>query len=97
MPIRSTLGVSQLVMFGNAPAKIDENQMAAIRSQFDDRLTNRLYFEPGQSVVITEGPFIGLQAVYQMASGESRVIVLLELMSKVVRMSLAPTSICKAT
>jgi transcriptional antiterminator RfaH len=92
-PIRSTLGVSQLVMFGNTPARLDENQMDLIQSHINNSKANRLHFEAGQAVVITEGAFFGLHAVYQMSSGESRVIILLQLMSKMVKMSLPPTFI----
>ena len=95
-PIRSTTGVSRLVAFGTTPAKVGDELMEAIRSQTSgpDRLQRQ--FELGQAVVITQGPFAGLEAVYQMSDGESRVMVLLNILSKSVKLAVAPTSIRKA-
>jgi len=95
-PIRSTTGVSRLVTFGNVPAKVGDELVDAIRSQHSGADALRRQFEPGQKVVITQGPFAGLEAVYQMSDGESRVMVLLNMLSKNVKMSLAPTSIRQA-
>jgi transcriptional antiterminator RfaH len=39
-------------------------------------------------VRILEGPFAGLEAVYQMKDGEGRVMVLIELMSKPTQLKL---------
>jgi transcriptional antiterminator RfaH len=95
-PIRSTTGVSRLVAFGNVPAKIDDSLVDRIRAHTGGANAVRLQFEPGQPIVITQGPFAGLEAVYQMSDGESRVMVLLNMLSKNVKMSLAPTSIRQA-
>ena len=39
-------------------------------------------FESGQKVVVTEGPFKGVEGIYQLRDGESRALVLLELLGK---------------
>jgi len=39
-------------------------------------------FEPGQRVVVTEGPFTGFEGIYELPDGESRATVLLELLGK---------------
>ena len=95
-PIRSTTGVSRLVAFGNVPAKVGSELVAAIRSQCAGPDGLRRQFEPGQTVVITQGPFAGLEAIYQMSEGESRVMVLLNILSKTVKMSLAPSNMRRA-
>ena len=95
-PIRSTTGVSRLVTFGTTPAKVGDELVEAIRSQHARPAGLRRLFESGQSVVITQGPFAGLDAIYQMSDGETRVMVLLSILSKTVKMSLAPTGIRKA-
>ena len=95
-PIRSTTGVSRLVAFGTAPAKVGDELVDAIRSQHSGQDGLRRQFELGQAVVITQGPFEGLEAVYQMSDGESRVMVLLNILSKGVKLALAPASIRKA-
>jgi len=96
-PIRSTLGVSRLVTFGQAPAKIEEDLVSAIRTQTDTAAIQARHFNEGEAVVVTEGPFAGLGAIYQMASGEGRVMVLLNLMSKQVKMTLGPSSLRKVS
>jgi len=79
-PIRSTLGVSRLVSFGNRPAPIADNLIQALR-QMPDRAPERL-LQAGQAVRMIDGPLKGLEAVYQQADGELRAMVLVDLMSK---------------
>jgi transcriptional antiterminator RfaH len=79
-PIRSTLGVSRLVSFGNRPAAIADNLIQALR-QMPDRAPERL-LQAGQSVRMIDGPLKGLEAVYQQSDGELRAMVLVDLMSK---------------
>ena len=95
-PIRSTTGVSRLVAFGTTPAKVGDELVEALRSQPGGPDNLRRHFEPGQAVVITQGPFAGLEAVYRMSDGESRVMVLLNILSKSVKLAIAPSSIRKA-
>ena len=79
-PIRSTMGVSRLVSFGNRPAPIADNLIQALR-QMPDRPPERL-LQAGQAVRMIDGPLKGLEAVYQHADGELRAMVLVDLMSK---------------
>jgi len=79
-PIRSTLGVSRLVSFGNRPAPIADNLIQALR-QMPDRPPER-FLQAGQAVRMIDGPLKGLEAVYQHADGELRAMVLVDLMSK---------------
>jgi transcriptional antiterminator RfaH len=55
----------------------------------------RRHFTPGETVQIIDGPFVGLEAIYQMSDGELRVTVLLNIMSKPVKLSLEPTEVRK--
>lgn len=52
-------------------------------------------FKPGERVRLTEGAFAGIEGIYQMAEGERRVMVLIELLSKPVAMRVSPTSLRK--
>jgi transcriptional antiterminator RfaH len=54
-------------------------------------------FRPGERVRLTETPFAGIQGVYQMADGEQRAMVLIELLSKPVTVRVAPGSLRKAS
>ena len=96
-PIRSTTGVSRLVTFGQIPAKIDDALIEKIRTSNDSAEVKRRHFEPGELVEVTEGPFVGVEAIFQMADGQDRVMVLLNILSKQVKMSIAPASIRKLT
>jgi len=94
-PIRSTKGVSRLVSFGQEPAKVGDALVDLIRSQSALGAVQQRHFTPGETVHIIEGPFTGLEAIYQMNDGEQRVMVLLNIMSKLVKLSLEPTEVRK--
>jgi transcriptional antiterminator RfaH len=94
-PIRSTLGVSRLVTFGKTPAKIDQDLIDQLRVKSESAEVQLRHFEPGEAVVVTDGPFVGLEAIYQTADGEGRVMVLLNILSKPVKMRVSPASIQK--
>jgi len=95
-PIRSTKGVNCLVSFGKEPAKVDENLIKTLRAH--DKITfvrpQRL-FMPGERLMITKGAFAGIEAIYQMSDGESRAMVLIELLKKPARLKIAPASLKK--
>ncbi|NDC61023.1 MAG: transcription/translation regulatory transformer protein RfaH [Betaproteobacteria bacterium] len=79
-PIRSTMGVSRLVSFGNRPAPIADELIQALR-QLPARATERL-LQAGQEVTFIDGPLKGLQGIYQSDSGAERALILVELLSK---------------
>jgi transcriptional antiterminator RfaH len=90
-PIRSTLGVSTLVRFGMEPAKVDPSLIEGLRAHEQAfKETPQKLFEVGQKVVVTQGPFAGVEGIFQMRDGQQRVMVLIELMSKKVPLSVAP-------
>lgn len=93
-PIRSTKGVSRLVSFGVEPAKVADSLVDALRAQEASvqALPERL-FKPGERVRLTEAPFAGIEGIYQMAEGERRVMVLIEMLSKQVRVQVAPANL----
>ena len=84
-PIRSTLGVSQLVHFGAKAAKVDDTLVDLLR-QGERALPTEAMFHSGDSVVITDGPFAGIEAIYQTADAERRAFILLEILAKPVSM-----------
>jgi transcriptional antiterminator RfaH len=97
-PIRSTKGVSRLVSFGIEPAKIDDGLVELLRVQEAaiQEKPERL-FKPGERVCLTDGAFAGIEGIYQMADGECRVMVLIELLSKPVTIRVTPASLRKAS
>jgi transcriptional antiterminator RfaH len=96
-PIRSTLGVSRLVMFGQTPGRVGDELIEQLRGQHTAQAPAQALFQPGDAVTITQGPFAGIEAVYHMANGEERVMVLLDILSKQVKMSVSPADLRKRT
>ena len=86
-PIRSTLGVSDLVRFGTTPASAPESLIAALKAQEAIAPADKL-FQPGERVRIEQGAFRGLEAIFQQDDGDARAIVLIELLAKKVRVPL---------
>jgi transcriptional antiterminator RfaH len=78
-PIRSTQGVSTLVRFGNDPARVDADIIESLQKQ---PASTEALFKTGETVVVTEGAFAGLNAIYQTQDGERRSLILLEIMHK---------------
>lgn len=95
-PIRSTKGVSRLVSFGSEAARVDERLIDILKSReaVAQGQLQRL-FTSGETVRLTEGAFAGIEGIYQMPDGESRVMVLIELLSKPVSLSVPTTSLQK--
>ena len=54
-------------------------------------------FKTGECVRLTEALFAGIEGIYQMADGERRVTVLIEILSKPVAVRVAPASLRKAS
>ncbi|SDH61860.1 transcription/translation regulatory transformer protein RfaH [Propionivibrio dicarboxylicus] len=95
-PIRSTKGVSRLVSFGTSPAKVHDTLIDHLKAhEADVHTTPARIFSPGERVCLTEVPFAGIEGIYQMADGERRVMVLIELMSRPVSVRVAPTALRK--
>ena len=95
-PIRSTVGVSELVCFGSRPARVDDILIATLRErETAQQASPTTLFAHGDNVRITEGAFAGLEAIYQMNDAEGRAMVLLDLLSKPVAMTIDAASLRK--
>ncbi len=94
-PIRSTLGVTEMVKFGGQPAKVDAQLIDLIRFR-ETSHPSQLMFAPGDHVVVADGPFAGLDAIYQTTDAERRSMILLEILSKPVPMRIDTANLRKA-
>lgn len=94
-PIRSTLGVHQLVHFGTQPAKVDPQLVALLRER-EQTLPTAALFQSGDAVVITQGPFAGIEAIYQNTDPEQRAFILLNILNKPVSLHIDPGQLRKA-
>jgi transcriptional antiterminator RfaH len=90
-PIRSTLGVSKLVSFGHQPAVVPNELVALLREAPVVKL-ERL-FAPGDRIQVVNGPLQGVEGVYQAHDGESRALVLVELLGQPQKLKLALDSL----
>ena len=81
---------------GGIQARIDDCLIAQLQtseSSFKERPAR--LFEVGDQVRFTDGPFTGIEGVFQIAEGEKRVMVLIEMMSKPLSVGVAPSLLRK--
>jgi transcriptional antiterminator RfaH len=86
-PIRSTVGVANIVRFGYDYTVVPDSVIEDLRQRADSEtglhhLHSRALFEPGSSVRIVAGVFEGLEGVFQRESGDERVMLLLGLLGR---------------
>jgi transcriptional antiterminator RfaH len=92
-PIRSTRGVSKLVEFGGRLATLSEECIQTLRERHFGQ--PKRMFAAGDRVAVSNGPFAGLEGIYEMPDGEARAMVLIELMSQPQKLSFAVTALRK--
>lgn len=91
-PVRSTLGVMNIVRFGQEPAVMRSEVLRGIR-EFESRQNEASDdeispFQPGERVRVADGPLTGLEGLISDVSQE-RVIVLMHLLGQDTRVSLS--------
>ena len=90
-PVRSTLGVKDFVRFHNTPAVVPEDVIQELHRRADpDTGLHRINISPfhaGARVRFTAGTFAGLEGIFEMESGDARVVVLLNLLGKANRVT----------
>ena len=97
-PIRPTKGVSRLVSFGIEPARVDDGLSEVLRTQEASVQSEpQRLFKTGERVRLTEAVFAGVEGICQMADGERRGTLLIEILSKPVAVRVAPASLRKAS
>ena len=92
--IRSTLGVSHLVSFGGVPARVDAALIACLL-QHEQQAAPEHLFHAEERLLIADGPFAGLEAIYQATNGEGRALVLIELLGQSTRLQVSAASLSK--
>ena len=82
-PIRSTRGVNRIVSFSKEPTPVADQIITRIRARLERMsAAAQLYLEPGDRVLITEGPFAQLEAIFVAPDGSQRVTLLLSIMQQ---------------
>jgi len=91
-------GVKDFVKFGNRIAEVGEEVIKAIRDRCPEGVAE---FKPrpyraGEPVLIREGPFAGLGAIFEREmAGSDRVAILLELLGRQTRLVLSSEMIAR--
>ncbi len=95
-PIRSTLGVTALVRFGQSPTPVPDDLITGLRERDDEDGVQQLpdySYRPGETLRIAEGVMAGFEGIYLARSGRDRVLVLLEILGQQARVELTQDSI----
>ncbi|EPL08511.1 transcription/translation regulatory transformer protein RfaH [Pseudomonas sp. CF161] len=92
-PLRSTRGVNRLVAFNGNPLAVAGSLIEELRQRTSHLDASLLL--PGETVRISEGCFADLEAIFESAVGEERVILLLTLLNRQQRIELPLSSIHK--
>lgn len=98
-PIRCTKGISSFVRFGNEVARVPESIITTLKAQelyLGERAIDLDRFHTGDKVIITDGPFRGLEAIFQKYDGDERVMLLLEILHKPTKLMIEPGKIYAA-
>jgi transcriptional antiterminator RfaH len=86
--ISATRGVSHFVRFGALPALIPLQVIEELQAHSDEQYVDPQTPQPGDAVLITNGVFEGLKAIYTEPDGETRSMLLLNLINKQVSQSI---------
>jgi transcriptional antiterminator RfaH len=95
---RYSPGVKDFLTFGNRVAEVSEDIIHALRERCPEgvALIDPVSAQPGDVVRINEGPFSGLEAVFQQKlKGSERVAVLLEILGRQTRIVVPGEMIAK--
>jgi len=87
-PIRSTVGVANMVRFGLHAARVPEGLVHTLQAREDEHGVQQLPvpdFRPGDRVRICEGVMAGYEAIFHARTGKERVMLLLEIAGKTAR------------
>lgn len=93
--ISATRGVSHFVRFGTQPAIVPVTVIQKLMDYQPENVVDPQTPWPGDKVVLTEGAFEGLEAIFTEPDGEARSMLLLNLLNKQVMQSVKNTDFKK--
>lgn len=91
MPIRSTLGVSQVIRFGGLPAQVPDALITELMSSQDEHgfnITRLREILHGDRVEILDGPMAGYVGLFEQHCSAERVQILLKIVGNETRVNL---------
>ena|ERR1700732_2233122 len=80
LPICSTRGVIQIVRFNEYPQPVADGIIEQIRRRIESQPLREPYLTAGERVVIAEGSFTGIEAIFVASDGDERVMLLLNIL-----------------
>jgi transcriptional antiterminator RfaH len=90
-PLRSTIGVTKLVTFGNIPARVPNPLISTLKACEDSngiQIVHSKSYQAGDKVRITDGPFSGYEAIIHSTSARTRSILLLKVVENFIKVSI---------
>lgn len=96
--IRSTRGVLSIVRFGADPAVVPNGLIQLLKQNEETSVSVAIeldHFKHGEKIIIEDGPFVGLEAVFENYKSEERVIVLLNILNNITMVNLSLSKIGK--
>ncbi len=90
--LRSTRGVLRVVSFANKPATIDDDIIDHIHQSLD-AVAEHGGIKAGDTIQLQDGPFSGLDAVFQAYDGEERAIVLIGFMQRMQKVKVSVSAL----
>ena len=89
--IHSTIGVSNLVCFGEKPIPVPQNVITILRSHEDEKglikFGGKFRFDLGDQVQMLDGPFGDATAIIKDKYGHDRVTLLLKMMGRQIKVN----------
>lgn len=95
LPIRSTRGVIQIVRFNEYPLPVADGIIEQLRERTERGWLREPYLRSGERVIVTEGSFSGIEAIFLAGDGDQRVTLLLSILHSEQRLSFPIGSVRK--
>jgi len=95
IPVLDTPGIARIVGFGNGPAPVADEEIAAIKTVVASRLPVRPWphLKPGDRVRIEDGPLRGVEGTLLKEKDSLRLVLGVELLQRSIAVELEPESI----
>lgn len=96
-PIKSTIGIRQLICNGDKPLAVPEGVVEDIRARETDEglvpVSEPVPYKKGDTVQVTDGPFRDQIGWFERLADKDRVVVLLNLLGRPMRVPLTASSV----
>ncbi|WP_210478233.1 transcription/translation regulatory transformer protein RfaH [Pantoea ananatis] len=83
--IKATRGIASLISFGGLPAIVPERVIERLKEGWQGAPQNKLMPEDGDRVIIQDGAFEGIEAIWCEPDGMSRAVLLFKILNRQMR------------